>query len=86
MRVEVSPGPQDFNTLMQSDPEVRLKAMNTALARMLHEERAKTLYALRQLKSGDLSLDQINISEDGWQILPAVEPNHASTEEVPVAP
>ena len=42
----------------------RIHALN-----MLRNDYAKTIMLLKALKSGSVTMDQINITADGWQIM-----------------
>ena len=84
--VSVSVTPQDFATLAQSDPDVRMKAINVALNRTLVENNAKFLGILKQIKSGELPLERLVVSDIDWDIMPAPPKekiNNTSEEKVP---
>ena len=65
----------DFEKLALEDPEVRIKAINVALTRKVAEGQRQMLSILKQIKSGELSLDRVIVSDDGWQILPEPPPD-----------
>ena len=42
----------------------------------------KTLALLRAMKAGEVSIDQVTMLEDGWQIMPVEQPQSPSDEPV----
>jgi len=88
--INITVTPEDMNLLLQEDDQVRQKAVQMALQRMYHQERAKFLSIIQQLKDGDLTLDRISVSDTDYEILPAPPAakdapsnNNSSKEKVP---
>ena len=42
---------------------------------------AKTIALLRVLKAGEIGLDQVTLTDDGWQVAPALPPGTIAVED-----
>jgi hypothetical protein len=72
---------QDWYDLANSDDIIRIKGINVALNRMVRDVHVRALTLLHQLKSGEVTLDMVMVSDADWEVMepePTPSPRAAS--------